>query len=133
MSEQLHFDAYRERRGLRAEEVVSIDSWPLAGSRPSRARRSDPASSHASADELEASGRAGKQLAKALNAVGEHPGKSARELALLTFDASGFPDLGSWNHCIGRRLPELHRRGLVKRSGDEGMPPKSGALLWWQA
>jgi hypothetical protein len=122
------WDRYGGRRG---GEVVSLDAWPPA-QRPPRARRNDSTSSHAAADRLERRGRAEAQMRVVLDAVSAHPGRSSRELAALStppYEMSA----AEWYHAVARRLPELRRKGLVARSGDDLMPePTSGeALRWW--
>lgn len=82
-----------------------VDDW-APGSRPPRARRSDPLASHAAADALESSGRAASLMADVLDAVRRFPGLTSRELGLRT---------GIDRHDFGRRLPELERRRLIER------------------
>lgn len=107
-------EAFRRRPPVVSTETVSLDSWP-PGSRPSRARRSDPDSSHRAADEGEQSGRIARRLAAALEAVRRFPGATSAELAELAAAPDGL-DVGSWRVELRRRLPELRDRGLVKRT-----------------
>ena len=67
-----------------------------------RARKSDPASSHIAAEEIEET--AESQCARILAHVVAHPNCTTRELHNLT----GVPV-----HTLGRRLPELRAKGKV--------------------
>lgn len=124
------WDRYGGRRG---GEVVSLDAWP-PGQRPSRARRGDSDSSHAAADRLERRGRAEAQMRRVLAGVRAHPGSTSRELAALVEPPYELP-CDEWYHAIARRLPELRRKGLVARSGDDRIPQTTSgeALRWWPA
>ena len=93
-------------RPRRAGEVVSLDAWP-PGQRPPRARRSDPESSHAAIDHLEATGSHEVQLRQTLDAVLAHPGCTTRELAEIA-------DLD--RHLVGRRAADLAKRLWITRS-----------------
>lgn len=95
--------------------TAQLDLWS-PGSRPTRARRDDPESSHRAADQAERSGRIGRQLEAALAAVRERPGLTSLELAEAT---------GIDRYTLARRLPELARRGLVHR--DE----RPDGIRWW--
>ena len=70
------------------------------------ARRTDPASSHAAADEHEKSGKAATHRARLENAVYANPGKTSKELAEIA---------GLERHEAARRLPEIERMGGVRR------------------
>lgn len=70
------------------------------------ARRTDPASSHAAADEHEKSGKAATRRARLENAVYANPGKTSKELAEIT---------GLERHEASRRLPEIERMGAIHR------------------
>ena len=90
-----------------------LDLYNRPGTGPPRARRSDGDGSHIAADQLERSGRAAQQLSACLEAVRRHPGCTSRELAAL---------VGLDRHLVGRRCPELAKRGSVDRvaiPGDE--------------
>jgi len=102
----------RGRRGAAAGvEVIDLDAWP-PGQRPPRARTADPTSSHRAADRAEASGVVRGGMRAALDLVAQNPGCSAREL-------SQRGELST--HTLGRRLPDLHRRGLIDRhEADDG-------------
>ena len=91
-------------------EVLSLDTW-APGQRPPRARTTDPLSSHAAADRMEASGRMGAQMAAVLVLIERFPGSTSRELA----EQGGLD-----RHAVARRCPDLERRGLVQRAGVPG-------------
>lgn len=90
-----------------------------------RARTSDPETSHAAAQQVEASGRAGSDRNRLLQAVRLHPGHTAGELALLD-------SVNMERSEVSKRLPELRRLGLV-RNGEarECFARKSRMLTWW--
>jgi DNA-binding HxlR family transcriptional regulator len=67
-----------------------------------RDRKSDPASSHAAADEIAET--AENQCARILKAVRAHPDRTTQELHAATRISV---------HTLGRRLPELRTKGLV--------------------
>lgn len=71
-----------------------------------RARTRDPLSSHAAADQAEASGLIGRQAARVLEAVRATGGMTSSELAARH---------GLDRYACARRLPELERQGLVRR------------------
>ncbi len=90
-----------------------------------RARRSDPATSHLAAKTIELEGKAGGQRRACLEAVREHPGKTAYEIAAI---------LGFEGIVPGKRLPELRdtapplvRNGEVRVCSVRG----SKAMTWW--
>lgn len=68
------------------------------------ARASDHDSSHAAADELEASGRARAQREQVLALVRRWPGMTSAQLARL-----GAVD----RHLVARRLPDLRSAGRI--------------------
>lgn len=72
-----------------------------------RARRSDPAASHAAAAEMNASGAARVQRERVIDLVFTHPGLSSNELAKHCDDLDRFQ--------IARRLPEAEESGEVHR------------------
>ncbi len=81
------------------------------------ARRSDHDSSHAAADELEASGKAQAQRALVLGFVKRWPGMTSAQLARL-----GSVD----RHLVARRLPELRSEGKVT-----AMKPAGKEITWF--
>jgi hypothetical protein len=89
---------------------------PLFEPRP-RARRADPLSSHAAADELERSGRAEAQRRQVLAVLRRWPGSTSAELAALG---------GLDRHMVARRLPELYRAGYAER-----VSAGRACLRWW--
>jgi DNA-binding MarR family transcriptional regulator len=82
-----------------------MEQRPLDFDAP-RARTTDPLASHAAADAAEASGLIGRQCAAVLELVRRTPGLTSAELS-----ARHRMD----RYVIARRLPDLERRGLVKR------------------
>lgn len=85
---------------------LSLDEWPY-GTRPPRARRTDPDSSHVAADRAKRSGAIGAQATTTFIAVRAYPGLTSKQLA-------GVCPLDRYQ--VARRLPELERRGLVRRA-----------------
>lgn len=81
------------------------------------ARRTDPASSHAAAAEMNASGAAKRQREAVVDLVFLHPGRTSKELAKLS-------DLDRYQ--IARRLPEAEKAGQVERREDG-----SRECTWW--
>lgn len=87
------------------------------------ARNTDPATSRDAAAELVASGRQALQQQEVLAAVRARPGLTSAELAQAS-------DLD--RYAVARRLPELERRGLVRRDGPRPCAVMSRmALTWW--
>jgi hypothetical protein len=68
------------------------------------ARKTDPATSHQAAQQIERNGRAAKQRDACLLWVNQRPGSTAAEIAALA-------ELE--RHVPSRRLPELRDAGLV--------------------
>ena len=93
---------------MRTEATRQIGLWdevePLLAK--VRARRTDPEPSHVAARDLVASGELGRQQALALDLVRRRPGLTSHELA------DGNVTL---RYMAARRLPELSRKGLVRR------------------
>ena len=83
-----------------------------------RVRRTDGPGSHEAADELERSGRAASQHRRVLATVRSYPGLTSRQLSAA--------DGGLDRYAYARRLPELERRGLVKRQ-----QAKAGQARWF--
>lgn len=88
------------------------------------ARRSDPASSHASGKEITDSGARKYQIDKVLEAVMLYPGKTSKELSALVIVGRNATE-SRFN--FGRRLSELERSGLVRR---EDTHSREG-VRWW--
>lgn len=88
------------------------------------ARRTDPESSKAAAEDITESGLRAHQQAEVLRLVRAHPKHTSLELA-----QHGSLD----RYAIARRLPELERAGLVRRG--EIRPCSVGArpALTWEA
>ena len=96
--------------GPRMSAQLPLDDW-LPGMRLARARRTDPESSHAAADQAEADGTIATHALVTLGAVRRLPGLTSKQLA-------GACELDRYQ--IARRLPELERRGLVRRVSNVG-------------
>jgi hypothetical protein len=87
------------------------------------ARRTDPATSFAAAVELVSSGELGRQQGESLVLVRSWPG-------LTTWEMAGGDAV--CRYMLNRRLPELVRKGLVKRG--EPRPcrySRRPSLTWW--
>jgi hypothetical protein len=87
------------------------------------ARASDPASSHAAAAEVVASGAAAAQRARVLACLRSTPGLCSDEIAAAS---------GLQRHAAARRCPELERLQLVRR-GPMRPSRLTGrmCLSWW--
>ena len=73
---------------------------------PPMSRRTDPPTSRLAAERLRASGELGRQAKAVLEAVRQWPGSTAVEIAQrATID----------RYAVSRRLPELQRKGQVRR------------------
>lgn len=79
---------------------------------PPIARKADPVSSKIAAHEITECGKRQKQLNAVLMLVRDYPGRTSRELAELSFEMD--------RYLTARRLPELEKLGLVRRSGVKG-------------
>lgn len=96
---------------------------PLAAKPNHPAKRDDPASSHQSAREVEATGSAGAQRRAAIALVERHPGHTSLELA----------QYGQLDRLqLARRLPECAKAGHLTRK-DYKRCSVSGkkAVTWW--
>ena len=92
---------------------------------PARARQSDPVTSHTAAGEANSSTWLAAQAAEVLDCVKRHPGSTSAEIG----------ELLGWKGArwaAARRLPEMERRGVVKR-GEARRCEASGrtAVTWW--
>lgn len=99
-----------------------VDWVELARHRP-RARRKDPATSHAASDYIAATGSASAQCGFALAAVRAFPGRTSQELARK---------VDGDRYVLARRLPELRDDGLVRNDGEKRCDVTGrSALTWW--
>lgn len=107
------WDLERAEMSARTEDLP-LFAGPLASAHP-MARTTDPDSSHAAADKLEASGTAQRQRDEALALVQRWPGMSANQLARLSRPKCP----ACTRNMLSRRLAELRTEGLVDclRSG----------------
>lgn len=88
-----------------------------------RARRTDPSTSFQAAGELVSSGELGRQQGEALVLVRSWPGMTTWELA------GGEPIL---RFMLNRRLPELVRKGLVRKGEARRCRySRRPSLTWW--
>lgn len=93
-------------------------------SEPARARRTDPAESHAAAARITGDGLTDGRR-RALNLVKLYPGRTTKELgALAAMDFGG--EAEAWRQKIGRRLFELSAAGLIER----GSVRRDGCATW---
>lgn len=83
---------------------------------PALAHNTDPSTSHQTAEEVEASGRAASQRHLCLLEAWKRPGRTAAETA----EAAGLE-----RHVPSRRLPELRQAGQVK-NGEERVRAVTG-------
>jgi hypothetical protein len=86
------------------------------------ARRSDPASSHLAAAEVELSGTVNRHEAIILAGVKQQPGSTADELALVT---------GLDRVAIGKRLREMVRKGMLSEGPMRACRVKGRMMLTW--
>lgn len=103
--------------------MTQTDLFDSGAPRFPRARRSDPASSHAAAAHGEKTGALAAQMAQVNAAVNNWPGHTSRELAL---------EMKADRYMIARRLPELERlwkvrKGAIRDCTAGGRP----AATWW--
>lgn len=103
----------------RASERAAITDDHAPGRRPTRARGSDPESSHRAADEIEGSGAVAEQQRVALAAIRAYPGSTSKELARITEPPAGM-DATAWRYALARRATELADRSLVWRTLMQG-------------
>jgi predicted ArsR family transcriptional regulator len=95
---------------------VNRQSYPIA-------RRTDPPSSHAAAQEMERTGRRASQSEALLEMVKRHPRRTALELSRLSrLD----------RYTVSRRLPELERRGLIRRGLIRDCTVNGRPMLTWE-
>ena len=101
---------------LRKEKSVNRQSYPIS-------RRTDPASSHAAAQEIEPTGRRAAQCEAVLETVKRHPRRTSLELSRLSqLD----------RYTVSRRLPELERRGLIRRGLIRDCTVNGRPMLTWE-
>ena len=101
---------------LRKEKSVNRQSHPIA-------RGPDPPSSHAAAREIERSGRRASQCEAVLELVNRHPRRTSLELSQLSqLD----------RYTVSRRLPELERRGLIRRGLTRDCTVNGRPMLTWE-
>lgn len=115
MTEQLSLGLARARRERtlnprRVVEEMSLDNY-LPGDGPARARRTDPESSHVAADTAERRGIIRRHAEIVRGAVERYPGLTSKRYA----------DVCPLDRVqVARRLPELERRGLIRRVSKRG-------------
>ena len=96
-------------------------SW-LDPALPPIARRRDPATSHAAAEEVTGSGRRAEQTAACLDAVRRWPALTSHELAV---------HMGCSRYMPARRLPELRAIGAVRNGPIRECSITRRASLTW--
>jgi len=100
----------------RKEESVNRRSYPIA-------RRTDPLSSDDAAREMERTGRRASQSEALLEMVKRHPRRTSLELSRLSrLD----------RYIVSRRLPELERRGLIRRGLIRDCTVNGRPMLTWE-
>ena len=100
----------------RKEKAVNRQSSPIS-------RQTDPRSSHAAARETERSGRRAAQCEAVLEMVKRHPRRTSLELSRLSqLD----------RYTVSRRLPELERRGLIRRGLIRDCTVNGRPMLTWE-
>ena len=88
------------------------------------ARRTDPASSRLAAEEVTRTGRRAAQCEAVLALVRKHPRRTSLELSRLSkLD----------RYAVSRRLPELERRGLIRRGVTRDCTVNGRPMLTWEA
>jgi hypothetical protein len=75
-------------------------------------RNTDPAPSHAAAEEAVRSGRVSKQAEQLLGLIGRHPGRDVSGLVA----AAEHEGLALDRAAISKRLSDLHRKGRIETS-----------------
>jgi CRP-like cAMP-binding protein len=85
-------------------------------------RRTDPATSRLAAERITISGRRKTQAQAVLDAVRNHPGLTAVELA----NASGIE-----RYAVSRRLPELESNGLIVRGPARMCSIRNAMMTTW--
>lgn len=96
----------------------------FAGTAP-LARRTDPASSHAAAHEVDASGQRDSQKARILTYLRSWPVPST---------STEITSLGSIDrYVVSRRLPDLERDGLVQRGAIRECSVTGRRCVTWRA
>lgn len=86
-------------------------------------RTTDPLSSHLAAEELQSSGRRETQCRLVLEWVERFPDRTSAELAR-------WGDLD--RYMVARRLPDLERQGLVKKSGMRPCQTNGRQAVTWR-
>lgn len=89
----------------------AVEFGPIVLIDAPRARRTDPATSHAAAAHVKKSGALNRQQTEILALVREHPGSTAIELAKHARP----DDWRAYRFSVSRRLPELATGGYVRR------------------
>jgi DNA-binding MarR family transcriptional regulator len=90
---------------------------------PPMSRRTDPQTSRIAAERLRASGELNRQERAVLAAVTRWPGSTAVELAK-------FAELD--RYAVSRRLPELQRKGQVRRGPPRDCTVNGRAQCAWR-
>lgn len=92
-----------------------------------RARRTDPASSHAAGEGVERSGIANDQRQVVLTLIKRHPGSTSKQLAAHATQEGIKLD----RFQIARRCPELIERALVTDPKTDTRNKPHEELRWW--
>ena len=103
--------------------MLQADMFTADVPRP-MSRRSDPQTSRIAAERLWASGELGRQAKAVLEAVRRWPGSTAVEIA-------------QWGqidrYAVSRRMPELQRKGQVRRTAPRDCTVNGRPQSTWRA
>lgn len=80
-------------------------------------RNTDPTTSHRGAEEVTRSGRAAAHREQILGLISRHPGRDVNGI-LEAAKSAGLTHLD--RAAISKRLPELHRNGLIYTGSESG-------------
>lgn len=106
------------------EAEADDDGYPPAPG----ARATDPATSHAAAARVRASGQRSANVQRVARLVRSQPGSTAVELYDGQADAAG----GLARHEVSRRLPDAEAAVLVRRGPARKCRVRGTAMLtWW--
>lgn len=108
-----------------------FDDYPAPEPGPyktvARARAADPATSHAAAAMVEASGAANTNRRLVLRLVRDYPGLTAVEIHAAQGDRGGLD-----RHEVSRRLADLRDAGLVVNGPERACSIKRTRMLTWE-
>ncbi len=109
------------------QQCLLFDTPDTTRTRRTRARRTDPPSSHAAGEGVEISGIAKDQRELVLTLIRRHPGRTSKELAPHAEQEGLKLD----RFQIARRCPELIERDLVTDPKTDTRNKPNAELRWW--